>query len=131
MGNTTSGSGLGTWSINAKSISNLEKSANRSHRRHGVLLCGAESVCPRSSLANWRSQRLSAADDRLLSRAEAALADADIAYFGEELQADGKAALIRLTDRGDQLRAQSVLQRALGDGFIVALNLAPTTPIGW
>ncbi|MCH1459130.1 MAG: protein translocase subunit SecD, partial [Luminiphilus sp.] len=27
-----------------------------------------------------------------------------------------------------QLRAQATLQRALGDGYIVALNLAPTTP---
>ncbi len=67
-------------------------------------------------------------DTRVLSRAENALADAGIEFFGEELQADGKAALIRLTDRDDQLKAQSVLQRALGDGFIVALNLAPTTP---
>ena len=67
-------------------------------------------------------------DARVLSRAENALADAGIEFFGEELQADGKAALIRLTDRDDQLKAQSVLQRALGDGFIVALNLAPTTP---
>ena len=71
------------------------------------------------------SQRV---DARVLSRAENALADAGIEFFGEELQADGKAALIRLTDRDDQLKAQSVLQRALGDGFIVALNLAPTTP---
>jgi preprotein translocase subunit SecD len=67
-------------------------------------------------------------DNRVLSRAENALAQAGIDFFGEELQADGKAALIRLTDRDDQLKAQSVLQRALGDGFIVALNLAPTTP---
>lgn len=67
-------------------------------------------------------------DARVLSRAENALADAGIEFFGEELQVDGKAALIRLTDRDDQLKAQSVLQRALGDGFIVALNLAPTTP---
>ena len=36
--------------------------------------------------------------------------------------------MIRLTDREQQLRAQAVLARELGDGFIVALNLAPTTP---
>ena len=30
--------------------------------------------------------------------------------------------------RDQQLKAQAALQRALGDGFIVALNLAPTTP---
>ena len=64
----------------------------------------------------------------LLSRAEAALDEAGIGYFGEELQQGGKTALIRLSDRDEQLRAQSVLNRALGDGYIVALNLAPTTP---
>lgn len=67
-------------------------------------------------------------DDDALARAERALEEAGIQYFGEELQEDGKSALIRLRDREQQLRAQSVLSRALGDGFIVALNLAPTTP---
>ena len=40
-------------------------------------------------------------DNRVLSRAENALAEAGIDFFGEELQADGKAALIRLTDRDE------------------------------
>lgn len=66
--------------------------------------------------------------EEVLGRARQALADADIASFGEEVQQGGKTALIRLRDRDAQLRAQSVLSRALGDGFIVALNLAPTTP---
>lgn len=67
-------------------------------------------------------------DDRLLSRAQSALDEAGIGYFGEVLQNQGKSALIRLNDREQQLRAQSILSRELGDGFIVALNLAPTTP---
>ncbi|MDX1733481.1 MAG: protein translocase subunit SecD, partial [Halioglobus sp.] len=37
-------------------------------------------------------------------------------------------ALVRLRDADAQLVAQSTVARALGDGFIVALNLAPTTP---
>ena len=52
----------------------------------------------------------------------------EIAFFGEELQNQGKSALLRLNDREQQLRAQAILARELGDGFIVALNLAPTTP---
>jgi preprotein translocase subunit SecD len=36
--------------------------------------------------------------------------------------------LLRLTDAGQQLVAQATVSRALGDGFIVALNLAPNTP---
>jgi preprotein translocase subunit SecD len=67
-------------------------------------------------------------DYRTLDQAKAALEEAGISYFGDEIQAEGKSALIRLTDRDQQLRAQSVLNRALGDGYIVALNLAPTTP---
>ena len=33
-----------------------------------------------------------------------------------------------MNDREQQLRAQAILARELGDSFIVALNLAPTTP---
>lgn len=67
-------------------------------------------------------------DDQTLARAEKALEGAGIEFFGEELQNEGKTALIRLRERDQQLRAQAVLIRALGDGYIVALNLAPTTP---
>lgn len=67
-------------------------------------------------------------DEQTLERAEAALRRSGITFFGEELQDQGKSALIRLTDREQQLRAQAILARELGDGFIVALNLAPTTP---
>ncbi|HET8730709.1 MAG TPA: protein translocase subunit SecD [Moraxellaceae bacterium] len=38
--------------------------------------------------------------------------------------------LLRLNNTTDQLRAQDVLRRELGDLFVAALNLAPTTP-GW
>lgn len=71
------------------------------------------------------SQEISEQD---LTRANAALDEAGIAYFGEEIQGSGKSALIRLRNRDDQLRAQAVLARAMGDSYIVALNLAPTTP---
>jgi len=67
-------------------------------------------------------------DERALAVVERALDDAEITYFGEEIQAEGRSALIRLNDSDAQLRAQAVVGRALGDGYIVALNLAPTTP---
>ena len=73
------------------------------------------------------SQALS---ESVLRRATAALEKEGIAYFEEEIQEDGKTALIRLHSLDTQLHAQSVLSRALGDGYIVAMNLAPTTP-GW
>ncbi len=67
-------------------------------------------------------------DRPILGRAEQALTEAGIPFFGEVIQEQGKSALLRLTDRDQQLRAQAVVSRELGDGFIVALNLAPTTP---
>ena len=67
-------------------------------------------------------------NERLMGRASEALSEAGIGHFGEEVQDSGKTGLIRLESREQQLKAQAVLQRALGDGYIVALNLAPTTP---
>ena len=67
-------------------------------------------------------------DEAILGRAERALEDAGVDYFGETVSPDGRSALLRLRDRDVQLRAQAAVSRALGDGFIVALNLAETTP---
>lgn len=67
-------------------------------------------------------------DQAIVKRAEAVLDEAGIAYFGEEVGEQGRNALIRLRDQDQQLAAQAAVSRALGDGFIVALNLAPTTP---
>ncbi|MCB1675388.1 MAG: protein translocase subunit SecD [Halioglobus sp.] len=67
-------------------------------------------------------------DRQILDRALTALDQAGIAHFGETIDANGRNALVRLRDAEQQLAAQARVHRALGDGFIVALNLAPTTP---
>ena len=67
-------------------------------------------------------------DQATLQRADRALTEAGIDFFDSQINATGASALIRLYRRDDQLPAQSRVQRALGDGYIVALNLAPTTP---
>ena len=67
-------------------------------------------------------------DEATLTRAHKALEEAGIEYFGETIDPDGRNALIRLRDQEEQLQAQARVSRVLGDGFIVALNLAPTTP---
>ena len=67
-------------------------------------------------------------DQRTVERALNALDEAGIEHFGEEIAPDGRNALVRLRDRDVQLRAQALASRALGDGYIIALNLAPTTP---
>ncbi len=67
--------------------------------------------------------------DQNLSRVRSALEQADIPIKGEgEIEASKM--LIRLQSPKDQLRAQAVLKSELRDDFVVALNLAPTTP-GW
>jgi preprotein translocase subunit SecD len=67
-------------------------------------------------------------DDRTLAKARGALDEAGIAYFGETVDERGRNALIRLRDGEQQLHGKAVISRALGDSYIVALNLAPTTP---
>src|SRR5210317_1686087 len=67
-------------------------------------------------------------DDRIVDTALKALDEAGIEHFGETIEAQGRNALVRLRDSEQQLQAQARVSRALGDGFIVALNLAPTTP---
>jgi len=67
-------------------------------------------------------------DDKIMRRATTALESAGIEHFGESVAEDGRTGLVRLLNADKQLVAQSTVARALGDGFIVALNLAPTTP---
>lgn len=55
-----------------------------------------------------------------------ALEAAEIEFFGEEI--DGESVRVRLRNLDDQLRAKTVIEEALGETYIVALNLAPTTP---
>lgn len=63
-----------------------------------------------------------------LDRASKALADAGIEVKAASLDEQGRGGLLRLTNQDDQLPAKDVVRRALGDAYVVALNLAPTTP---
>ena len=67
-----------------------------------------------------------AIDDRLLARAERVLKKANIDALGAEVGA--KNLLIRVNSSDDQLKAKAVMSKALGDDYLTALNLAPTTP---
>ncbi|HBN15424.1 MAG: protein translocase subunit SecD [Pseudomonadota bacterium] len=61
-----------------------------------------------------------------LGMATDALRAAGIEYFGDELTDLG--GLIRFYSLDDQLRAKSTIEQNLEGDYIVALNLAPTTP---
>ncbi|HYQ38623.1 MAG TPA: protein translocase subunit SecD [Pseudomonas sp.] len=61
-----------------------------------------------------------------VERAAQALKDAGIAVKAASVGERG--GLLRLTRQQDQLPAQDVVRRTLGDDYVVALNLAATTP---
>ncbi len=71
------------------------------------------------------SQQLVQAD---LDNITTALAAAQLATIGQELNDSG--ILLRFEGVDEQLRAKTAVEDALTDDYIVALNLAPTTP-GW
>jgi preprotein translocase subunit SecD len=65
-------------------------------------------------------------DAPVLSKMEAALKEANIEAFGGEVTA--KTAMVRIKDAEQQMIARKIVQQALGDGYVVALNKASTTP---
>ena len=65
-------------------------------------------------------------DASVLKRAEQVLAEAQIASHDNSF--GNNSALLRVENSESQLKAQDVLRRNLGEQYVVALNLAPTTP---
>lgn len=65
-------------------------------------------------------------DESVLKRAEEALKTENIATHNNSF--GNNSALLRVDNSETQLKAQDILRRSLGDNYVVALNLAPTTP---
>ncbi len=63
-----------------------------------------------------------------LTRVSQALTDAGITVKSAVVAHEGKNALLRLLEKDQQLAAKDVVRKVLGDDYVVALNLAPTTP---
>ncbi|UQY35630.1 protein translocase subunit SecD [Pseudomonas fulva] len=63
-----------------------------------------------------------------LDRVSRALTEAGIEVKASNVGEQGRSGLIRLVSQGDQLPAKDIVRKALGDNFVVALNLAQTTP---
>lgn len=74
---------------------------------------------------NSSAMRVEQAD---LDRASRALEAAGISVKATSLANQGRAGLLRLNNAEDQLPAKDLVRRALSDEFVVALNLAQTTP---
>ncbi len=62
----------------------------------------------------------------LLDQVKQSLTQAQVSFKQDELT--DKGGLIRFPDSRTQLEAKEVISRTLGDDYVVALNLAPTTP---
>jgi preprotein translocase subunit SecD len=62
----------------------------------------------------------------VLDKAAVALKEAGVGVLGTDFSA--RSSLLRLNNVEEQLRAKSVVRRALGDDYVVAVNLASTTP---
>ena len=65
-------------------------------------------------------------DQSVIQKAEQILNSEKIATHDNSF--NNNAALLRLSSTTDQLKAQEALRVGLGDTYVVALNLAPTTP---
>ena len=91
------------------------------------LLYSAPNLYPddEAILINNENLEISQADVAVV---ETALEAAQIEFFGVEF--DETSMQFRFNDVDDQFRAKTVIEEALTDDYIVALNLAPTTP-GW
>ena len=94
----------------------------------GLLYAAPNLYAPDPALQITGESSAQVIDEKVLGRALKALEEAGIEHFGESVDAQGRNALVRLRDADKQLVAQARVSRALGDGFIVALNLASNTP---
>lgn len=64
--------------------------------------------------------------EEVLTQAQSALSEAGLDHHDGSFA--NNSALVRLNTSEDQLKAQEVLRRKLGENYVVALNLAQTTP---
>lgn len=65
-------------------------------------------------------------DSSVLERAKSALDNSKIDYFDANVNTSN--ALIRFNSLDDQLKAQEEIKKVLSDDFVIALNMAETTP---
>ena len=72
------------------------------------------------------SSELSPLTEFDIERATTALEAAQLNFFGAAI--NDESLLVRLDSVEDQLRAKTALENAFGPDYIIALNLAPTTP---
>ncbi len=96
-----------------------------------VLLIGAIYAAPNLYPDDYAVQisgasTSTAVDQALLERTERALTEEQVGFHGAEITDNNL--LVRFASSDAQLEGQAALKKALGDDYVTALNLAPTTP---
>jgi len=92
----------------------------------GFLYAAPNLYAPDPAVQISGTSSTSVVTERTLKKITRALAAKNIEYFDETL--NDKTALIRLRSKDQQNSAKTAIKDALGDDYIVALNLASTTP---
>ncbi|GAA0792431.1 protein translocase subunit SecD [Marinobacterium sediminicola] len=90
-------------------------------------LYAAPNLYPDDYAVQISGTRTTQVDADTLTRIESALEASGIQVKGTEMQQDG-VALVRLPSSDAQLAAKDAISDQLGSDYVVALNLAPTTP---
>lgn len=97
-----------------------------------VLLLGALYALPNlfgeDPAIQVSGSRSAVVNDDVLQRIKKTLTEKELKFSSVYLEE--KSIKVRLASSADQLKAQDVVQKELGDGYTVALNLLPATP-GW
>ena len=96
-----------------------------------VLLIGALYAAPNIYPEDYAiqvtgSREVHEVDASLMDRVTQALSEQGISVKSTELE--NGTGLIRFTDSDTQLTAKDTVHKVVGDNYVVALNLAPTTP---
>jgi preprotein translocase subunit SecD len=81
---------------------------------------------PQDAAVQITANRGNTVDAALQERVQGALDKEKVAF--KKIEIEGNNLLVRLTDATQQARASDVLRGDLGDGYVVALNLASTVP---
>jgi preprotein translocase subunit SecD len=89
-------------------------------------------IYPQDAAIQVSANRGNTVDAELAERVRGVLEANDLQAKGiaeqPAAQGSGKTLLVRMSGPEQQLTASDLIRRELGDGFTVALNLAPTTP---
>lgn len=91
-----------------------------------AFIYAAPNLYPEFPAVQIRGANATIVDDSALAKVQAALQAGKIDYRDAQFQ--NQTLLFRFATNDDQLKAKELIQQALGDNYLVALNLASSTP---